>query len=169
MDFIHCPMCGERLGRRSVGDEGEVPYCGGCGRPWFAFSYPCVICIAVNEYNEIALIRQTYATTRFVCVAGFIACGETAENAAVREINEEIGLEVLGVKYIGSYYYEKNDNLMLGFAVKVKKADFRLSEAEVETAEWFTPTEAEELLSQGTIGICLLHDWIKQTDNGMEW
>ncbi len=167
MDFIHCPKCGEKLGEKQIGDEGKVPYCGSCKRPWFPFSYPCVICLAINEDNEIALIRQTYATTRFVCVAGFIAHGETAENTVVREIGEEIGLEVQSVRYVGSYYYEKNDNLMLGFAARVKKAPFRLSENEVETAQWFDINSAERELSKGTTGICLLRDLLRQTDNLM--
>lgn len=169
MDFIHCPVCGEKLGGRQIGDEGIVPYCEGCKRPWFPFSYPCVICLAINEDNEIALIRQTYATTRFVCVAGFISHGETAENTVVREIGEEIGLEVQSVRYVGSYYYEKNDNLMLGFAARVKKAPFRLSENEVETAQWFSVEDAEKELSKGTTGICLLRDLLRQTEDLTVW
>lgn len=169
MDFIHCPVCGEKLGGRQIGDEGIVPYCESCKRPWFPFSYPCVICLAINEDNEIALIRQTYATTRFVCVAGFISHGETAENTVVREIGEEIGLDVLSVRYVGSYYYEKNDNLMLGYAVRVRKAPFRLSEKEVETAQWFSVEDAEKELSKGTTGICLLRDLLRQTEDLTKW
>lgn len=169
MDFIHCPVCGEKLGGRQIGDEGIVPYCESCKRPWFPFSYPCVICLAINEDNEIVLIRQTYATTRFVCVAGFISHGETAENTVVREIGEEIGLDVLSVRYVGSYYYEKNDNLMLGFAVRVRKAPFRLSEKEVETAQWFSVEDAEKELSKGTTGICLLRDLLRQTEDLTKW
>lgn len=165
MDFIHCPRCGECLGKRQIGDEGLIPYCESCQRPWFPFSYPCVICLAVSEEGEIALIRQTYATERFVCVAGFINHKETAENAAIREIGEEIGLEVLDLRYVSSYYYEKNDNLMLGFAARVRKAPFRLSENEVETARWFSADEAVKELSKGSTGICLLRDWQRSTED----
>lgn len=162
MDFTYCPKCGEKLDKREIGDEGLIPYCCKCSRPWFPFSYSCVICLVVNEENEIALIRQTYGTKRFVCVAGFISQGETAENTVIREIKEEIGLDVHSIDYIGSYYYERSDNLMLGFVAKVNKAPFRLSEKEVEAARWFDLRSAEQELSQGTVGICLLKDWLRQ-------
>lgn len=158
MDFIYCPECGERLMKREMGDEGFVPFCESCERPWFSFSYPCVICLVENEEGEIALIRQTYATERFVCVAGFIAQGETAEHAARREIAEEIGLEVQELTYVGSYFYRKNDDLMLGFAAQVKKAPFTLSENEVESARWFSVTDAAKELEKGCTGKELLRD-----------
>ncbi|MBQ9947575.1 MAG: NUDIX domain-containing protein [Oscillospiraceae bacterium] len=161
MTFEYCPKCGAELTGKQIGDEGIVPYCKNCERPWFPFSYPCVICLVINEDNEIALIRQTYGTKRSVCLAGFISCGETAEQTAVREIKEEIGLEVTNLDYIGSYFHERSDNLMLGFAARVKKAPFTLSPSEVENAEWFSLADAEAELSKGTVGICLLKDWLK--------
>ena len=92
MQFRFCPQCGGRLTQKKIGDEGEVPFCGDCNRPWFGFSYPCVICLLTDGAGKYALIRQTYATRNYVCVAGFIHEGETAEQTAVREVREETGL-----------------------------------------------------------------------------
>lgn len=86
MQFTFCPQCGGRLTQKKICDEGEVPFCGECGRPWFGFSYPCVICLLTDGAGKYALIRQTYATRNYVCVAGFIHEGETAEQTAVREV-----------------------------------------------------------------------------------
>lgn len=72
MKFVFCPRCGSKLTTKQVGDEGEIPYCESCGRPWFSFSYPCVICLLTDGEGRFALIRQTYATKNYVCVAGFI-------------------------------------------------------------------------------------------------
>lgn len=157
MEFIFCPQCGAELTRKEIGDEGGVPFCESCNRPWFGFSYPCVICLLHDGAGNYALIQQTYATKNFVCVAGFIHAGETAEQTAVREIREETGLEVRDIRYISSYYYPKHDNLMLGYLCRVEHGEFRLS-GEVKTAGWFGLEEARELLSHGTVGKELLRD-----------
>lgn len=160
MNFKYCPQCGERLYPKSCGDEEEVPYCGKCGRPFFSFSYPCVICLCVSEDgSEIVLIKQSYVSDSYVNVAGYVKEGETPEAAAVREVREEIGAETVSCKYIGSYYYEKKDNLMLGFVCKVKKGELKLS-SEVDSAERFSLKDAGRLLRYGSIGRKLLNDYL---------
>lgn len=77
MQFKFCPECGEKLITKTIGDEGETSFCENCGRPWFSFSYPCVICLLTDGAGKYALIRQTYATRNYVCVAGFIKEHET--------------------------------------------------------------------------------------------
>lgn len=159
MIFTHCPDCGAVLGQKEIGDEGRVPYCSRCARPWFSFSYPCVICLVLDENDNIALIRQNDVCDRFICVSGFVKQGETIESTARREVEEEIGLKAMDVKYISSYYYRKHDDLMLGFAVRVKHSDFTLS-CEVDSARWFAIEQAGELLRQGSVGKELLEDYL---------
>ena len=60
MKFVCCPQCGAKLEKREIGDEGLVPYCSACGRPWFDMPYACTITLVINEYDEVALIRQGY-------------------------------------------------------------------------------------------------------------
>ncbi|MBP3856580.1 MAG: NUDIX domain-containing protein [Ruminiclostridium sp.] len=164
MKFDYCPKCGEKLLPKQIGDEGDVPYCGKCERPFFPFSYPCVICLCIAEDGDVLLIKQSYGIIRYVCVAGYIKSGEDAETAARREIAEETGLETLGVRFLYSRYYEKHDNLMLAFACRVRKSDLTLS-GEVSDAAWFTPEEAEKALFEGAYGIDMLHE-VKRLQNG---
>ena len=56
MDFRFCPQCGAKLSPKPCGDEGDVPFCESCNRPFFAFSYPCVLCLCITENgSEIGL------------------------------------------------------------------------------------------------------------------
>lgn len=158
MTFEYCPKCGAKLVTHEIGDEGNVPFCQKCERPFFPFSYPCVICLCVNEDDEVMLIKQSYGRDRFVCVAGYIKNGESAEGCAKREIAEETGLEMTKAHFLYSRYYDKHDNLMLAFACRVKKAEFRLS-GEVKEAKWFTPGDAENALFEGAYGKDMLHIW----------
>lgn len=157
MTFEYCPKCGEKLVPKLVGDEGDVPFCESCSRPWFPFSYPCVICLCMSEDNEVLLIKQSYGIIRYVCVAGYIKAGEGGEECAIREIAEETGLETLGVRFLYSKYFAKHDNLMLAYACRVKKAELTLS-GELTEAAWFTPEDAEKALFEGAYGIDMLHE-----------
>lgn len=161
MEFTYCPDCGGKLISRPIGDEGETPYCNNCKRPFFGFSYPCVICLCVSETGEIALIKQSYVSENYVLVAGHIKAGENAENTAIREVFEETGLIVTSCRYLLSRFHERSDCLMLGFLCRVKKGDLRLS-GEVDSGGWFPVSEAERLLRQGSVGIEMLHQYKEQ-------
>ena len=71
MRFKYCPQCGEKLISKEIGDEGQIPFCEVCRRPFWDMFTTSIICAVINEYNEIALIRQSYVSkTKYVCIAG---------------------------------------------------------------------------------------------------
>lgn len=152
MRFTYCPHCGEKLTKKEIGDEGLIPFCEKCSIPLWDMFTTCIITAVVNEENEVALIKQSYLTTEtYVCVAGHMKIGESAEETVIREVKEEIGLDVEALTFIKTYPYEKKEMLMLGFEAKVKKADFVLSDAEVATARWFPFEEALANIKEGSI------------------
>ena len=80
--------------------------------------------------------------------------GETAEETAVREVGEELGLTINEPKITGTYWFDKKDMIMIGFLAKTHKTDFKLS-GEVDSAFgyqqkkhllWFTPKVAYPIL-----------------------
>ena len=151
MRFQYCPHCGRKAEMRQVGDEGVIPYCAACEVPLWDLFTTSIIAAVVNEYDEVALLRQDYvSTTNHVCVAGVMKPGESAEETVVREISEELGLRVKSFKYIKSYPYEKKEMLMLGFQAVVDKQEFILS-GEVDAAEWVRFEDALPLLREGSI------------------
>lgn len=160
MQFTYCPDCGQQLIHKPIGDEGGIPYCEACRRPWFPYSTPAVICAVHDGKGHIALIEQSYGEKRYVCVAGFVKAGETLETCVQREIAEEIGQNVTAIRFVRSYFYEKRDQLMLGFAAEVQRTDFRLS-GEVRHAAWFTPEEALDRLQNAKIARQLVLDALK--------
>lgn len=162
MHFAYCPHCGNRLIDKEIGDEGMIPYCESCMVPlWDMFS-TCIICAVTNEYNEIALIKQQYvSTTTYVCVAGIMKPGENAEECAIREIKEEIGMDVEKIQYIRSYFYNKKCMLMLGYKATVKKAEFTISN-EVDSAAWIPYGDALTKLREGSIAWQLVKEVIEK-------
>ena len=162
MRFSYCPHCGSELRKKEIGDEGLVPFCVQCNVPLFDMFSTCVICAVTNEYDEVALLKQTnLSATRYVCVSGFMKIGESAEASAAREIEEEIGQKVDERRFVRSYPYEQKEMLMLGFHAKVKKADIVLS-VEVEDAEWVPYAEALGKIREGSIAWQLVKEVIEK-------
>ena len=151
MRFTYCPHCGSQLTKRDIGDEGLIPYCESCNLPLWDMFTTCIICAVVNEYSEIALLRQNYVSqTNYVCIAGVIKLGESAEETARREVKEEIGLDIETLKFVRSYPYSKKEMLMLGFHATVKKSAFHIS-GEVDAVKWFPLATALDQLRPGSI------------------
>ena len=163
MRFTYCPHCGNKLAKKEIGDEGLVPFCETCHMPLFDMFSTCVICAVTNERNEVALLKQgDISNTRYVCVSGFMKIGESAEESAAREIEEEIGQKVEELCFVRSYPYEKKEMLMLGFHAKVTKAELVLSK-EVDDAVWVPYAEALGKIREGSIAWQLVKEVIEKT------
>ena len=151
MHFTYCPHCGSLLGERILGDEGAVPWCAACNVPLFDMFSTCVICAAVNEQHEVALINEKrYNSDLLVCVAGYIQPGESAEEAAVREIKEEIGQQVKHLTFMQSYPMGQRSLLMLGFCAEVDKQPFTIS-SELTDAQWVPFDQALSHIREGSV------------------
>jgi len=165
MHFKFCPHCGDKLIYKEIGDEGQLPYCNKCNIPFWETFHTSVICAVINEYNEIALLRQDYVSQKnLVCVAGMIKKGETAEETASREIQEELGLDTINLSFIDTYYYHKKDLLMIGYRADVLKKDFKLSK-EVNCAEWYSLKDSISYLNQGGIAWQLVSSILEKENN----
>lgn len=161
MRFTYCPHCGTKLIDREIGDEGRIPYCEKCCVPLWDMFTTSIIAAVVNEYREVALLRQNYVSaTKYVCVAGIMKIGESAEETVIREVKEEIGQDVLDLKFVKSYPYDKKEMLMLGYRATVKKQEFTLS-GEVDSVEWVPFDKALSLLREGSIAWQLVKEVIE--------
>lgn len=146
MRFNYCPQCGNKLIERDAGDDGKVPYCEKCEKYWFDMFASCVIIMVINEYEEIVLLRQSYMSSEYRnFVSGFMTPGENAEDAAVREVREELGINLDRIETSGTWWFEQGDMLMHGFIGYAKKQDFTLS-PEVDSAEWVPLAKAPDLM-----------------------
>ncbi len=141
MRFQYCPDCGSKLILKPIGDEGDTPWCERCQKPLFDMFSTCIIALVVNERGEAALLRQNYISQQYHnLVSGYMKPGETAEECARREIQEELGLTVTSLEFAGSWWFGKKDMLMLGFFAAAHSGEMKLS-CEVDGAEW-VPVEA---------------------------
>jgi NAD+ diphosphatase len=120
---------------------------------------PAVICLVHDGDDRAVLARQTMWPPRlFSLLAGFVEAGESFESCVVREIAEEIGLEVSDVRYLGSQPWPFPRSLMIGFhALGDPDQEFAFNDGEIAEAAWFTRAEVRAALEIG--------DWSSDSDS----
>ena len=66
--------------------------------------------------QEALLARGVkFPVPMYSCLAGFVEPGEDLEGAVVREVKEEVGVDVDDVRYVGSQPWPFPHSLMVGF------------------------------------------------------
>lgn len=157
MHFTYCPQCGARLISRTLGDDADVPWCESCSRPFFDMFASCIITAVVNEYGEVALIREARNPSREVLVAGYIQPGESAEHAVRREVQEELGLTAESIESLWTSYHPRGDQLMHAFITRVRRSEIRPS-SELQSAAWVPLNEALHRVPEGSMAQRLVQD-----------
>ncbi len=159
MKMNYCMECGTLLHPKSHGKEGVVPYCETCG----AFRYPvfntAVSLIVIDEEKEnIILIRQ-YGRPHYILVAGYVNHGEDAEDAARRELKEELGLDAIHIRFNRSHYFSPSNTLMLNFTVTVSMEHISPNE-EIDSWSRFSLEEARRSIKSGSLAEAFLTGWM---------
>lgn len=139
----HCPRCGAPT-RSTQG--GSVRHCDNDGSNHFPRTDPAVIVLITDGADRAVLGRQAvWPERRYSTLAGFVEPGESAEQAVVREVAEEAGIEVRQVVYRDSQPWPFPASLMLGYrALCDADAEPAPRDGELEDARWCTRDELRE-------------------------
>ena len=134
-----CPACG---GPTTPAAGGHSRTCAGCGAVQFPRLDPAVIMLVVDGDDRALLAHNTaWPEGRVSTLAGFVEAGESAEQAVVREVLEEVGLVVDRVDYEGSQPWPFPSSLMLAFRARAGDPVLRVDRTEITEARWFTRAE----------------------------
>ncbi|MBE0595647.1 MAG: NAD(+) diphosphatase [Desulfuromonadales bacterium] len=130
----HCVRCGGVM-ERLPAERGKR--CRQCRAEQFPPVHPCVI-VLVRRPGEVLLTRKAaWPAGRYSLVAGFLDLGECLEEAVVREVREETGVEIGRLRYRGSQSWPFPSQLMAGFTAEYVAGEVRVEEKELEDARWF--------------------------------
>ena len=163
-----CGVCGAPT---IVASGGHVRTCANetCKADHFPRTDPAVIML-VHDGDRCLLARSTRFTAipMHSTLAGFVEPGESLEDAVAREVKEEVGVDVVDVRYHSSQPWPFPGSIMLGFHARAVTSAITLDDDEIVSAGWFDraflrgPQDPDKfrLPRADSIARRLIEDWI---------
>ena len=141
----HCASCGAATEPRAAGHER---WCPSCGTTHFPRTDPVVVMLVTNGEACVLGQRRGAPDGRWSTLAGFVEPGESLEDAVVREVLEEVGLEVDGMTYIGSQPWPFPSALMSGFEATAPRQPLVGNDEHIQV-RWFEREELRAAIASG--------------------
>jgi NAD+ diphosphatase len=130
-----CGSCGAAM--QAVHGERAM-HCAQCELRLYPRLSPSMI-VLVTRGDEVLLARSPrFVPGVYSTLAGFVEAGESVEHCVVREVREEVGVEVHNLQYMGSQGWPFPHSLMLGFHAEYASGDIVMQVDEIEDAGWFS-------------------------------
>jgi NAD+ diphosphatase len=160
MNTLFCGKCG---GPNREADSGELArQCSLCGKLEFPRIAPAVIIIVINDKGEALLAHnKKFAAGVYSLIAGFSDVGESLEATVVREIKEEVNIDVKDIRYIRSQPWPFPDSLMVGFAAHYAGGELRPDGIEIEDVRWFPRDSPPDLPGSSSVSRYLINLWLE--------
>jgi NAD+ diphosphatase len=154
-------------------------FCGSCGTPTLTAPgerakrcptckltvYPRIspaMMVLVCKGRELLLARGVnFPPGRFSALAGFLEAGETIEQAVIREVREEVGVEVDRLEYFGSQSWPFPNSLMIAFRAQWVSGELNPDLNEIAEAHWYSPENLPQLPPPLSIARALIDSTIK--------
>lgn len=131
-----CGRCGGAMGGHN---HERARTCEPCNTLVYPRIAPCII-VLVSRGEELLLARNAnFPIEMFSTLAGFIEAGESVEECLVREVKEEVGVDVENIRYFSSQSWPFPNQLMLGFFAEYSGGDIVCEYEEIAEAHWFRP------------------------------
>lgn len=150
-----CPTCGQPLGVLA-GTWGRQ--CAVCGGSWYPPVSPAII-VLIHDGERALLTTKPGWGKRYSLVAGFVEPGETFEECVVREVAEEVGVQVDEVRYVSSQSWPFPHQIMVGFMARYCGGEIAIDATELAHADWFTVETLPELPQPYTIARRIIERW----------
>ncbi|MQY03543.1 NAD(+) diphosphatase [Actinomadura macrotermitis] len=147
----YCPRCG---GPTETVAAGHVRRCPADGSEWFPRLDPAVIMLVEDDEGNVLLARgPQWPADRRSILAGFVEPGESLEQAVVREVDEEVGIAVHDIRYLGSQPWPLPQSLMIGFFARAAGARPALTPdaEEILDAAWYSREELRAAIDSDAI------------------
>ncbi|WP_428119742.1 NAD(+) diphosphatase [Candidatus Poriferisodalis sp.] len=157
----YCGRCGTPT-QTNVADRGKA--CPECKHMAFPRLSPAMI-VLVERGDEILLAWGRQFPGRFFsALAGFVEPGESLEDAVIREVREEVSVEVADVRYFGSQPWPFPHSLMCGFTCSWQSGEILIDPDEIIEASWYTADDLPPCPRGGmSIAGWLIEDWLRRS------
>lgn len=156
-ESMFCLRCGKPLTPREAGGRLR-PACGACG--WVHWADPKVATAVVIEHDGGLLLGRRAidpGSGKWSFPAGYVDRGEVVEEAAVREVREELGVDVALDGLVGVYSTRGRPVILIVFRGRLATGTPRPT-SEVDEVAVFAAEELPEMAFENDYRI--VRDWL---------
>lgn len=160
-DHRYCGRCATPTDAHAADRARVCPKCGLMAYPRLT---PAIITLVERDDGKALLAWGAQFPGRFYsALAGFVEPGESLEQCVVREVKEEVGIEVTDIRYFGSQPWPFPHSLMIGFQANYAGGELVPQESEIVDAGWYSPDDLPPVPRGGmSIAGWLIEDWLKR-------
>ena len=128
----YCPQCRAELTEREIDGKLRRTCADECG--FVHWDNPTPVVAAIIEYEGKVLLARNaqWPEGWFALISGFLERNEAPEDAVLREVEEELGLQGEIVEFVGNYVFAEQNQLLITYHVAAR-GEIRLNE---ELAEY---------------------------------
>jgi NADH pyrophosphatase NudC (nudix superfamily) len=135
-----------------------------CGFVQWGNPVPCVGALVEHEGEMILARNRGWPPGFFALVTGYLEALEDPRRAVVREVKEELGLDVVESRLIGNYIFERKNEVMLCYhALSIGTITLG-----AELAEYRRVKPAELRPWKRATGLAVA-DWMRSRNLPFEW
>jgi NAD+ diphosphatase len=121
LKFNYCPQCTSALISRLVdGRDRKVCPDESCGFVFWNNPVPVVAIVPDTGEGIVLAHNRLWPKGIFSVITGFIEGNESPDEAAVRELQEELGLEAISVSFLGNFIFQKRNQLIVAYHIHVQ-------------------------------------------------
>ena len=131
-----CGRCGTPT-QRQAGEFAMT--CPACGLAVYPRLSPAVMVLVRKEGRLLLARSPRFKAGVYSALAGFVEPGETLEQCAVREVREEVGIDIANLRYFASQPWPFPNSLMVAFFADHAGGELAPDGVEIEAADWFAP------------------------------
>jgi NAD+ diphosphatase len=141
-----CSKCGAESAPTEAGWKRTCP---SCGAEHFPRTDPVAIMLAVKDDKCLLGRQASWPAGFWSALAGFVEPGETVEQAAARELEEEAGIKADPAKaeYLFCQPWPFPSSLMVGIILEAETMTVSVEQDELEAARWITREEARQVIA----------------------
>jgi NAD+ diphosphatase len=123
---------------------------------------PAIITLVRRGDEALLANSGRFPVPMFSTLAGFCEVGESLEETLVREVREEVGLEVANVRYFGSQPWPFPNSLMIGFTADWAAGDIQVDGEEIKEARFFAADALPRIPPRLSIAWSLINAWVRE-------
>jgi NAD+ diphosphatase len=144
----YCNKCGTLAEDKQDEIAKICPKCGFINYPRIS---PAIIVAIVNKDKLLLAHNSRFTEKRYSVIAGFVEPGETFEDCVVREVKEEVGIEVKNIEYFCSQPWPFPDSLMIAFTAEYAGGEIKEDGIEILDAGWYRADELPQSPKGGSV------------------